>query len=555
MHILRKKHLAILLISLFITAVSSGLLKGSPKVIEDNRIENLNGFPTIGRGYSIYSNRLQSMCFEKIVKTKPTFDLDYELSVINEDFFKEIYVSGKDRLSKANLTQFLKKYYADQESAGGKTYHLQNLLVNLEIKSYYYALDETSSRLSRSVRHLLERKQYVAFFNSCGHHYVRAVGSFSTYVALLQYRQSDDREKDSEFKKNLEKGIFNFHGKKKPGKEFTDAAEYRGLRVYIKGVGLSKGNMVNLIPVDIDQFRQTIQDAVKLMQDPNSGVISSIEIVPWIENPELVSFIGKDVKEGERQFVRQQKLESNTGVIKEINRISTQQVEQFYKASMCRKHLYEKYVDRESRQKYDSWLGLDIKEKKFTTLTELIDQKVIKFDMDRTMFYNQSNENDSDLFISIDEFIRYFVKNPPDGILKQNKEYLYGTGDKGDGALDCINKIYDTGLDKADYRRIPSCVRAMKYNRLGTNFLDQYCMPKPSKIVYQKEKMKSGVNEKTGTKSDVNLTDDKDKVKGKPDSLKDLMDKKEKEESKEEKKEEKKGPPKNLEDMKEDVKQ
>jgi hypothetical protein len=553
MHKKRKKYLTILLISfvITITAVFAGFLKAAPKVIEDNRIENLNGFPTIGRGYSIYSNRLQSMCFEKIVKTKPTFDLDYELTVINDEFFKNIHVSGKDRLSKANLTQFLKKYFSEKEAAGGKTHNLQNLLVNLEIKSYYYALDETSSRLSRSVRQLLERKQYVAFFNSCGHHYVRAVGSFSTYVALLQYRQSDDTEKDTEFKKNLEKGLFNFQGKGETGKEFTEDAEYRGLRVFIKGVGLSKGNMVNLIPVDIEQFRQTIQDAVKLMQDPNSGVISSIEIVPWIENPELVTFIGKDMKAGERQFVRQQKLEANTGVIKEINRISTQQVEQFYKASMCRKHLYENYVDRESRQKYDSWLGLETTEKKFTTLTELIEQKVIKYDMDKTMFYNQSNENDADLFISIDEFIRFFAKNPPDAILKKNTEFLYGTGGKDVGALDCINKVYDKGLDKADYRRIPSCVKAMKYSRLGTNFLDQYCMPKPSKIVYQKEKKEPEVKGKTGTKSDVNLLEDKekDKEKVKPDSLKDLMNEKERKE-KEKKEKEKKEPPKSLEEMK-----
>jgi hypothetical protein len=168
------------------------------------------------------------------------------------------------------------------------------------------------------------------------------------------------------------------------------------------------------------------------------------------------------------------------------------------------------------------------------------------------MFYNQSNENDADLFISIDEFIRFFAKNPPDGILKKNKEFLYGTGDKDNGALKCINKIYDAGLDKADYRRIPSCVKAMKYNRLGTNFLDQYCMPKPSKIVYQKEKKEPEAKGKKGTKSDVNLIEDKDKDKDKikPDSLKDLMDKKKREDIKEEKKEEKKEPPKSLEDMK-----
>ncbi len=504
-------------------------LPGSPSVIKDNRIENLNGFPTIGRGYSIYSNRLQSMCFEKVYKTKPTFDLDYELTEVTGEFFRKISVSPRDRLSVENLNNFVKKYYQPKETEGTKDYNLKNIIVNLEIKSYNYSLDETRSILSKSAKQLLEKKQYVAFFNSCGHHYVRAVGSFSTYLALLQYRSSDNEKSDAEFKKNLEKGLFNFNTKNNSAKNLMDDASYRGLRVYIKGVGLSKGNMVNLIPVDIDQFRQTIQDAVKLMQDPNSGVISSMEIVPWIENPELVIFIGKDLKEGDQQFVRQQRLESNSGIITEINRVSTQQVEQYYKANMCRKHLYENYVDKESRIKYDQWLGITSDEtKKFQSLTELIELKVVKFDMDKTLFYNSANENDPDLYISIDEFIRYFAQNPPDDMLKTNKDFLYGTEDGSAGALDCADKLYKIGLEVADYRTIPSCVNFLKYNRLGTNFLDQYCMPKPARLTYKKDTIiKKSDSDKIKKNDDIKDIKDKNEKIDKPRDLKDLMDKNE----------------------------
>jgi len=481
---LRNRLIFCILIMNFFYFSFSGKLAASPRLITDNRVENLNGFPSLGRGYSIHSNSLQSMCFKKIKKTTPTFDLNYDVDEVTEEFFNDIPDSSKNRLQMINLQSFVRKYFKKEEMSGAVKHTLKNLIVKVEIKSYYYALDETHSHLSESVKQLLNKKQYVTFFNSCGHHYVRSVGSFSTYLALLQFRMSGDEFTDREFVSRLEKGLFNFSGTGGVEKKFEEDAENRGLRVYVKAVGLSKGNMVNLVPVDVEQFRQTVQDAVKLMQDPNSGVISYMEVVPWVENPEFTAFMAKQINDGESQFIRLQKLESNSGVITEINRISNSQVEQFHVATMCQKILFENYVDKTNRAFYENITGQTAKSPTVLYLTDIIDQKLCSYDMEKTLFYNLANENNKHVYLSLREFIEYFAKNPPGNIFGENKKYLYGLNNSP-GALDCISKLYSGGLDKMDYRKIPSCVKALKHIKTQANFLEQYCLPKPVKLVFK----------------------------------------------------------------------
>ncbi len=462
----------------------------SPRLITDNRVENLNGFPSIGRGYNLHSNTLQSMCFSKVTKTTPTFDLNYEMDEVSHEFFSRVPEVGKKRLSNINIHFFVKKYFKSQEVETQLIHQLRNLLVRVEIRSYYYALDETKSVLSNSARELLKNKEFVTFFNSCGQQYVRSIGSFSTYLALLQYRLTGNATADQAFVSGLEKGLFNFSGDNTTQKKFNQDAEARGMRVYVQAVGLSKGNLVNLIPVDVKQFRLTVQDTVKLMQDPNAGLVSYIEVVPWVENPELTAFLTSGMREGGEQFIKLQRLEANSGVITEINRISNSQVEQFYIASMCEKILFESYMDKSNRQFYENITGQTDKAPTVFLLTDIIDQKTLSYDMERTLFYNLANISKDDVFISLREFIEYFAKNPPRKLFDENKTYLYGDGNVP-GAINCIDELYEKGLEKVDYRTVPSCVKALKHIKTQTFFLNQYCLPKPARLVFKGDEEES----------------------------------------------------------------
>jgi hypothetical protein len=90
-------------------------LFSAPRIINDNRIEALNGFPTLGRGYSINSNHLQSMCFKSVTTSKPTFDLNYDIEEVTDDYLNKLLVSGRDRIQNAKLNKFIKDYYNTEE--------------------------------------------------------------------------------------------------------------------------------------------------------------------------------------------------------------------------------------------------------------------------------------------------------------------------------------------------------------------------------------------------------------------------------------------------------
>lgn len=512
----------------------TSVLFSAPRIINDNRVEALNGFPTLGRGYSINSNHLQSMCFKSVTTSKPTFDLNYDIDEVTEDYLDKLLISGKDRIQNAKLNRFIKNYYTTEEISGNKKYILKNLIVKAEINQYYYSMDETQSALSESVKELLTKKQYVTFFNSCGHFYVRSIGTFSTYYALLQYRLTGDG--DDEFRSDLEKGLFNFYedsgelskenakedvkensvrvdaekkgdNVKAPSREYSklsEAAQYRGLKVYVQGIGLSKGDPVNLIPVNIKQFRTTVQEAVKLMQSPDSGLVNAIEVVPWMENPEFGRImLSEDSGGGAEQFIRQQKIEENTGVITEIYRKSNRQIELYNVASMCRKIIIDQYADKSDRSLYRSLFGQGItsenKKKEFTLFDEdiskkIMDKKIRKFDGNQTLFYNLYNENDKSGYITLNDYIKYFHGNPPENFMEINRFYLYG--DNYDGALDCINRLYDK-LDRVSYKDIPSCLKALKDVELNSTFLNQYCLPKPVNVIYEGESKKKKQTQKT----------------------------------------------------------
>jgi len=537
-----------LCLTIIIIIYSTGLFS-APRIINDNRIEALNGFPTLGRGYSMNSNSLQSMCFKSVTTSTPTFDLNYDIEEVTDDFMEKLLVSGKDRIQNTKLNNFIKNYYNTEEVSGKKKYTLKNLIVKAEVNQYYYSMDETHSVLSDSVKELLKNKQYVTFFNSCGHFYVRSAGTFSTYYALLQYRLTGDG--DDEFRGKLEKGLFNFYEETQPTAEtggnkekkeekkeqppsleysnLSEDAKFRGLKVYVQGIGLSKGDPVNLIPVNIRQFRTTIQEAVKLMQSPDSGLVNSIEVVPWMENPEFGKILlAEDKSGGAEQFVRQQKIEENTGVITEIYRKSKSQLELYNISSMCRKVIVDHYADKSDGSLYRSLFGQGIKpeekKKEFTLydptiIRQLVEKKIRKFDGNRTIFYNLFNENDRSGYITLNDYIKYFHGNPPERFLELNRYYLYGDND--DGALDCINKLYDK-LEEASYRNIPSCIKALKDVELNSTFFNQYCLPKPVNVVYEDEEQankKSDEKSKAGSEKDAK---ENEEIKRKIESLQDM---------------------------------
>ena len=523
----------------------SAVADAAPRVITDNRLRSLIGTPSLGRGYAQHSNSLKSVCFEKIKTGHPSFDFEYEIEEVTDQFLKELLADEAERIKGHSFMRFLGDHI-DSANRGGKP--MRNLMAHITVDAYHNTLDETGSPLSGSVTRLLKDKRFATFFASCGFFYIRSVRTFSTYMAILRFQETGDKAADDRFIGLLERGLLSFGSGREMEhawlEKLTDEARSRGLQVLTQGIGLSKGKFVNLVPVSIEQFRRTIQNAASLMQDERAGVVTAVEIAPWIENPEVDMLIDQSLDaEGGDAFSRLHALELNAQAISYISEHRDYRIDQYYQARLCLEHLNTHYP------------ALD--PKVVGRMERVVDPK-------RTKFRNQVSPRDPSLHITLEAFREHFERFPPQRLLDQNTAYLQSTkansflpaktlkrGDHNhaverlqdalirlgymsnedkaqgpgyfgprterglvafqksaglakahwgtynqttrvalesielEGAYVCIQALYKEGLDKADFSAIPACKTALNVTRSINRFLNEYCLPDPVEVHYR----------------------------------------------------------------------
>ena len=185
---------------------SAATADAAPRVIKDNRLSNMVGTPSLGRGYAQHSNSLKSVCFEKVKAAHPSFDFEYEIEEVTEQFLQDILTNDASRVKGHTFLKFLDEHL--RKNKPGK--RMRNLIAHITVDAYHNTLDETGSPLSGSVRRLLKDKRFATFFASCGFFYIRSVRTFSTYMAILRFEETSDKAADDRFVGLLEQGLLSF---------------------------------------------------------------------------------------------------------------------------------------------------------------------------------------------------------------------------------------------------------------------------------------------------------------------------------------------------------
>lgn len=108
---------------------------------------------------------------------------------------------------------------------------------------------------------------------------------------------------------------------------------------------------------DIESFKNAIKDAFISIQNPRTGKVISIEVVPWSENTEFQSLLGLEkktvgyaVKSGEdgqelaagnplNLYEKKYNLNQNAEFLAEIERSDRALMNIYYKAKICRKYV------------------------------------------------------------------------------------------------------------------------------------------------------------------------------------------------------------------------
>ncbi len=450
----------LILFCLMLAVVSADLFAG-PRVIRDNRLKDLAITPALGRGYSMSTNTYQSLCMSNVAVTKPSYNFKYKFLEIEKDWESNFEVT---REGKMNMRYLFLKANANfkTEVEGSNTYHLHHILAHIYVNSYYNSVDEGKTKLSESAKSLLTKGDVVGFFDSCGPYYVRSIGRHSSYLALLSYRtKSASRDVSFDLKLKARMKAFFVRGNASvhtTGSFHSEMSEKR-LSIMTWAYGLGKEHLGDLIPTDIDSFKKSIQDAMKAMQDADTGIIDHIEVVPWVENTEFQNNLKLENENDILKYEEKINLESNAELLAEIDRISRAQMEVFHKAKVCRRVLDEEYLLLTGNYAYNP---------------------------DHTWFQDIRSPKRISKYVTLKYLDQILSKSNVEKYYTENRKFLYGETTNGDttpkGAIGCRREIFRQGPRKVSYRDIPACVNAQKWAVPLAPVLDHYCMPDLGRI-------------------------------------------------------------------------
>jgi hypothetical protein len=188
------------------------------------------------------------------------------------------------------------------------------------------------------------------------------------------------------------------------------------------------------------------------MQSSDVGVISTVEIVPWMENPEFQNELKLDSQGDRIQFEKKRNLEANSELIAEIDRIDSAFTSLYYQGLNCLRTLEEKFPIRDDEYGFDP-------------------EKTLLLDL--TEPTNRAKE------AKLSTLLNWISKKTIDDIYDENTNFLYG--DKK--AIECVKEMEKRGIDSVHFREIDACKKVRDQTIPIRPLFQHYCLPELARVL------------------------------------------------------------------------
>jgi len=482
---------------LTIIILSCIYIQAGPTVIRDNRVTDIATTPVLGRGYSIGTNTYQSTCLKDVKITEPSYDMEYTFESLEETKEQTRHREDERKTDTSGSLKTKVRIFGKSGSKGlnwalstgsktteinNETYYNHRVLVTIDMHTYYASVDESKSPMSDTAKELLINNDLPGFFHSCGAYYVRSIGRKATFVSIFEY-STKETSRDRNFESQLRTEIQSFASgsgrslfglvkvdvtlttatahERKRLESFNEKASEKHLTITTHAYGLGKNESASLISYDLETFKAAIKDAFIAMQNPTTGKVSSVEVVPWVENTEFQSAVKLNEKdapiesgsegETEKLYLYEKKhiLTQNAEFLIEVERADRNLMNMYYKAKLCRNNI-------------------DVNWKKDGKLMDDYEAALIV----------SNRDGSTDTLKKLDEALSSTkIKE----FLDKEKIFMYGqaSGRGGTGgASACIKEIMSSGFFKISYRDIEACQPVIgQMGDMQSDFVTDFCMP------------------------------------------------------------------------------
>lgn len=435
-------------------------LSAGPTILRDNRITDIANTPALGRGYTMATNTYQSLCMKDIKITEPSYDFQYKFQSLTKDFMMELQThTHADAEYTYALTQSIRAS-ATADTRDKVQLHSHHIRVEINMDTYYASIDEANSRLSDTAANLLKNNDIPGFFSSCGSYYIRSLGRNARFLSIFSYK-TKTVEKDASFEAALSVAVKTFvpvGGIPIPmsakinvenSTKLAMSASEKQLTITTMAWGLGKNEGATLISYDLETFKAAIKDAFISMQNPMTGKVKTMEVVPWIENTEFQDLIKLDVEimdpeTGKKMLLYKKKhiLNLNSEFLAEIERADRNMMNIYYKAKICRQMLDGNFK----------------KGGKFLPGVE--GAKLMNL---------RTGQAD----LTVKELDTALLPEAIDLLLKNEEDFLYKKGGQ-----QCIQELLESGMFRKSWRSIAVCKKIRgEFAAILNEKIDDHCMP------------------------------------------------------------------------------
>ncbi len=427
-----------------------------PIVIRDSRITDLAYTPSLGRGYTLVTNTFQSMCMDNVVTTEPVYDFQYTFESVEKESKDKKNVTSNNSVNYSTAAvKAMVNANADVTTDTQESSH--SIKVELNMDTYYASIDEARTTLSGPAKNLLTNKDLPGFFHACGSNYIRSLGRNAKFISIFTYT-TKTKTRDAVFEASLKLELTGLGkaltggagGESKNRASFNSMASERRLIINTRAWGLGKNEGATLISYDIESFKAAVKDAFISMQNPMTGRVTTMEVVPWIEYTGFQDAINLEETEGKvagekvPDYKKKDVLNQNAEFLGEIEKADRNRVNNYYTAKLCREYINANYK----------------KDDKFVEGYESV-----------KLMNNRTGKTED---MTLDKLDKLLTNEYLDSLLKKRDDFMYG--DKG--AEKCIDKMFGEDMFRKKWGEFTECsgIRKDFITVINSDILD-YCMP------------------------------------------------------------------------------
>uniref|UniRef100_A0A7S1BSS8 MACPF domain-containing protein n=1 Tax=Corethron hystrix TaxID=216773 RepID=A0A7S1BSS8_9STRA len=291
-------------------------VRAAGSIVTDGIAGNKDRTPVLGRGYSTATGDLMSSCLIVPVATEPSYGYEYTFTSFSSSFASVNSSSGAERSEYerkssgwSRETRVAVRNQVQSDSSRSSRENKKYMVASMKADLYYNSVDEGSSIFSNDAMTVLSRGDFIGFLQSCGPNYIRSIRRSKELTAVFSHNDSSTQSSEG-VNSSLEVAVTDItrstkcsflfrcstrrstssssfateNQRKLTKKSFTASLEIKiygfGLRFYHSSIG-------TLVAKSFNDYDQVMSYGFDSMLHPSSGVVQSIEIVPWASYPDF----------------------------------------------------------------------------------------------------------------------------------------------------------------------------------------------------------------------------------------------------------------------------